>query len=72
MLSPKIFDYIKDDETIWEQDPLQNLASDGQLNAFKHSGFWQPMDTIRERSILEELWATGDAPWATRFNADKT
>jgi glucose-1-phosphate cytidylyltransferase len=64
VLSPKIFDYINDDpNTVWEHEPLRRLADERQLNAFPHSGFWQPMDTIRERELLEQLWASGNAPW---------
>jgi glucose-1-phosphate cytidylyltransferase len=64
VLSPKVLDYIKDsDATIWEQEPLQNLAKEGQLKAYKHHGFWQPMDTLRDKHQLEELWSTGKAPW---------
>lgn len=63
VLSPGIFEYIEGDQTVWEHEPLQRLASDGELNAYQHPGFWQPMDTIRERGILEELWASGNPPW---------
>ena len=63
VLSPKIFDYIEGDDTTWEQEPLRNLAHAGQLNAFKHDGFWQPMDTLRDRNLLETLWNKGTAPW---------
>lgn len=63
ILSPKAIDYIADDATLWEKEPLENLARDGQLMAFEHHGFWQPMDTLRDRMHLEELWATGKAPW---------
>ncbi|MEE9428451.1 MAG: glucose-1-phosphate cytidylyltransferase [Paracoccaceae bacterium] len=63
VLSPDIGDYLEDDSTIWEQGPLQRLAADKQLMSFRHSGFWQPMDTIREKQELEEHWATGKAPW---------
>lgn len=63
VLSPEVGKYLEDDKTIWEQGPLQGLAQDGQLRSYRHEGFWQPMDTIRERQELEELWATGDAPW---------
>jgi glucose-1-phosphate cytidylyltransferase len=63
VLSPKIFDYIEDDATIWERAPMDALARDGELSAFKHGGFWQAMDTLREREHLEELWGTGKAPW---------
>jgi glucose-1-phosphate cytidylyltransferase len=63
VLSEKVIDLIKDDETFWEREPLENLAQSNQLIAFKHNGFWQPMDTLRERNLLEELWASGKAPW---------
>ncbi len=63
VLSPAIFSYLKDDSTIWEQEPLRKLAAEGQLNAFFHKGFWQPMDTLREKKMLEALWAEGKAPW---------
>ena len=60
---PKIFDYIKGDSTIWERDPLEGLASDGQLMAFKHKGFWKPMDTLKDKQDLNELWSSGTAAW---------
>jgi glucose-1-phosphate cytidylyltransferase len=63
VLEPGVFDYIADDETIWEREPMERLAGEGQLMAFQHEGFWQPMDTLREKRILEELWASGRAPW---------
>ena len=63
VLSPRIFDYIEGDATVWEHDPLQKLAADGQLSAYRHDGFWQAMDTVRERDLLEEMWASGRAPW---------
>jgi glucose-1-phosphate cytidylyltransferase len=63
VLSPRIFDYIAGDDTTWEHDPLRNLARDRELTAFQHAGFWQPMDTVRERQLLEEIYATGSAPW---------
>jgi glucose-1-phosphate cytidylyltransferase len=63
VLSPKVLDLIKGDATIWEQDPLIALAESGQLMAFEHHGFWQPMDTLRDKHWLEELWASGKAPW---------
>ncbi len=63
VLEPAVFDYIDADETVWEQHPLQQLAADGQLNAWKHPGFWQPMDTLHDRNKLEELWRGGSAPW---------
>jgi glucose-1-phosphate cytidylyltransferase len=54
---------IEDDRTVWEQQPMEQLARDGQLSAFVHRGFWQPMDTLRDKLRLEELWSTGKAPW---------
>jgi len=60
----QIFDYLNGDMTILEREPLENLARDGQLMAFKHEGFWHPMDTIRDRDTLNELWKNGHAPWA--------
>ena len=63
VLSPKAIDYINGDSTTWEAEPLIQLAKDGQLQAFKYPGFWQPMDTLREKNILEELWSSGNAPW---------
>jgi len=62
-LSPKVIDRVSGDDTIWEQEPLKNLASDGQLMAFKHKGFWQPMDTLRDKNYLENLWDSNKAPW---------
>jgi glucose-1-phosphate cytidylyltransferase len=63
VLEPEVFDYIEGDDTVWERGPMEKLASDGQLMAFRHDGFWQPMDTLRERRILEDLWASGKPPW---------
>jgi glucose-1-phosphate cytidylyltransferase len=63
VLSPKVLSYIKGDSTVWEQEPLMRLASDRELMAFEHHGFWQPMDTLRDKHLLEELWASGKAPW---------
>jgi glucose-1-phosphate cytidylyltransferase len=63
VLSPAVLDYIEGDQTAFETEPLTQLAADGQLMAFVHSGFWQPMDTLRDRTMLEELWNSGDAPW---------
>jgi glucose-1-phosphate cytidylyltransferase len=63
VLSPKVMDYIEGDETVWERDPLEKLAQQGELSAFVHKGFWQPMDTLRDKNSLEELWNTGQAPW---------
>jgi glucose-1-phosphate cytidylyltransferase len=63
VLSPRCLDYIAGDETPWESEPMTSLAKGGQLVAFEHTGFWQPMDTLREKNQLEELWAVGRAPW---------
>ncbi|MRV75815.1 glucose-1-phosphate cytidylyltransferase [Duganella sp. FT92W] len=64
VLSPKVIDYIgEEDSAVWEKEPLERLANDGQLHAFHHDGFWQPMDTLRDRVLLEDLWASGKAPW---------
>lgn len=63
VLSPKVGAYLGDDATIWERDPLTSIARDGELMAYEHRGFWQPMDTIRERQELEDHWAGGAAPW---------
>ncbi len=58
-----VLDYIEGDDTVWERDPLQRLAAEGQLNAYRHDGFWQPMDTLREKNQLQSLWESGRAPW---------
>lgn len=63
VFEPGIFDYLTDDNTILEREPLERLAADGQLMAFRHEGFFQPMDTLRERDVLESLWSGGNAPW---------
>jgi glucose-1-phosphate cytidylyltransferase len=63
MLSPSVIDYIDDDMTTWEQEPLKRLAREGQITAYFHKGFWQPMDTLREKNQLESLWMNGRAPW---------
>jgi len=63
VLSPKALDYIEGDQSVWEAEPLQQLAVDGELSAFLHHGFWHPMDTLRDKTHLEALWATGEAPW---------
>ena len=63
VLSPKVFKYITDDKIMWEREPLEQLAEDGELAAFPHHGFWQPMDTLRDKINLEERWQTGEAPW---------
>jgi glucose-1-phosphate cytidylyltransferase len=65
VLSPSVLGYIKDDATVWEREPLERLAEEGQLGAFQHHGFWQPMDTLRDKMHLEELWQGGKAPWKT-------
>jgi len=63
VLEPKVFDYLKDDSTVWEREPLEKLSKDGQLSAYNHTGFWQPLDTLRDKNHLEKLWALGKAPW---------
>lgn len=63
VLSPAVIDYIEGDNSTWEAEPLERLAQEGQLMAFEHQGFWQPMDTLREKRVLEELWAKGAPPW---------
>ena len=63
VLSPEVLNRINDSKTIWEQEPLKSLAIDGELMAFEHEGFWQPMDTLRDKHYLEKLWESGKAPW---------
>jgi glucose-1-phosphate cytidylyltransferase len=63
VLEPEVFNYIEGDLTQWEKEPLENLAKEGQLMAYRHYSFWQCMDTLREKHILETLWQSGDAPW---------
>lgn len=63
VLSPKVIDYIEDDDTTWEKEPLERLSIENQLSAYHHSGFWQPMDTLRDKNHLEDLWDNGKAPW---------
>ncbi len=63
VLSPRVIDYVAGDETAWESEPLNRLAADNQLEAFIHRGFWQPMDTLREKNLLERLWRSGEAAW---------
>jgi glucose-1-phosphate cytidylyltransferase len=63
VLEPSVIDYIKDDTTVWEREPLERLAKEGQMSAYKHKGFWQPTDTLREKNLLEELWNSGKARW---------
>jgi glucose-1-phosphate cytidylyltransferase len=65
VLSPSVLNYLNSNDTAWEQQPLQRLAAEGELMAFTHNGFWQPMDTLRDKTYLEELWASGSAPWKT-------
>ena len=65
VLSPKVLDFIEGDQSSWEGEPLVRLAQKGEMMAFEHQGFWQPMDTLRDKNLLEELWATGTAPWKT-------
>ncbi|RYD86116.1 MAG: glucose-1-phosphate cytidylyltransferase [Verrucomicrobiaceae bacterium] len=63
VLEPEVFDYIRDDSTVWEREPLEQLAAHGQLGIFRHEGFWRPMDTLRDKSELESLWDSRQAPW---------
>ncbi len=63
VLEPQVIDYIKDDNTIWEREPLENLTKESQLFAYKHEGFWKPMDTLRDKIELDRLWSTKEAPW---------
>jgi glucose-1-phosphate cytidylyltransferase len=63
VLSPKVLSLIPGDRTIWEREPMEALAAQGELVGFAHEGFWQPMDTLRDKTHLEELWASGEAPW---------
>ena len=63
VMNPEIFDYLEGDSTIFEQGPMQKLAAEGQMKSFYHGGFWQCMDTAREKQVLEKMLATGNAPW---------
>ena len=63
IMSPKVIDYIDGDDTVWEREPMERLAKEDQLSAYFHHGFWQPMDTLRDKVHLEELWQSGNAPW---------
>ncbi len=63
ILEPGVFDYIEGDSTTWEKEPMEKLAEEGELSAYRHTGFWQPMDTLRDKHVLEELWQSGKAPW---------
>lgn len=65
VLSPKVLDYIGGDDCVWEAEPLERLAQEGDLAAYPHTGFWQPMDTLRDKTMLEELWTSGSPPWRT-------
>ena len=65
VLSPKVFDYIDGDATVWEREPMERLASEGQMASYKHRGFWHPVDTLRDKNQLETLWSSGKAPWKT-------
>ena len=65
VLSPNCLDLIEGDDTRWEEQPMTRLATEDQLRAWEHHGFWQPMDTVRERELLEDMWASGEAPWKT-------
>lgn len=72
VFEPQVLDYLSDDETVLEREALENLAADGELVAYRHYGFWQPMDTLREKQQLEDLWQRGNAPWATWERAVST
>jgi glucose-1-phosphate cytidylyltransferase len=63
VLSREVINYIKDDQTSWEREPLELLSNEGHLAAYQHYGFWQPMDTLRDKTYLEQLWDSGRAPW---------
>jgi len=63
VLEPKVLDYIDGDKTVWEREPMERLAQEGKLNAYRHRGFWQSMDTLRDKMLLEELWSSGKRPW---------
>jgi glucose-1-phosphate cytidylyltransferase len=63
VLDRRVLEFIDGDSSLWEREPLERLAEQGQLQAYRHEGFWQPMDTLRERNLLEDMWATGHAPW---------
>ena len=65
LLSPKVVDRIPDDSTVWEREPMESVARDNELRAFIHGGFWQPMDTLRDKNVLEDRWANGRAEWKT-------
>ena len=65
MLSPSVVRHLQGDETVWEQEPMRALAAEGRLASYRHDGFWQAMDTLRDRNHLEQLWSSGSAPWRT-------
>lgn len=65
VLEPSVLDYIDGDDVVWERQPLERLSKDGELSAYRHPGFWQPMDTLRDKNLLEDLWQSGKAPWKT-------
>lgn len=68
VLEPEVIGYIADDDTTWEKEPLEALAKEGELSAYRHTGFWQPMDTLRDKQVLEEMWQKGTAPWYDIIN----
>ena len=63
VLEPGVFDYIESDATVWEREPMERLAQDGKLGAYRHTGYWQNMDTLRDKNVLEDLWSSGSPPW---------
>ena len=63
ILEPTVFDYVEGDSTVWEKEPVENLSKNNQLSAYRHSGFWQPLDTLRDKNKLEDLWSSGSPPW---------
>jgi len=63
VLKPEAIDYIDGDDTVWEQEPMEQLAQDGEMSAYRHDGFWHPMDTLRDKNVLEKMWNSGEAPW---------
>jgi glucose-1-phosphate cytidylyltransferase len=69
VLDPRVVDYIEGDQTVFEQEPMEKLANSGQLSAYRHTGFWHPMDTLRDKMVLEDLWASGRAPWMAETKA---
>ena len=71
ILNPKVFDYIKDDSSVFEREPLESLAREGELAVYKHEGFWQCMDTVRDRDYLNHLWNDGHAPWTQPYSSEK-